>query len=477
MGAEAPDFEPAALQTDVDSFVIDSREASAGTVFFALSQPEYRDNCFNGEFEDSTKFAAAALAAGASAAVVRRDRFDEHKESLAPFAHRLIFTDDVIAAFQKLAHGVFVAWNKPAIAITGSVGKTTVRELTAKVIARSGRRVLQSIKNYNNGLGVPITILNLAKDPTFDVAVVEMGMSTPNNEIMRLTRIVAPDVAIVTSVLPVHIEHLGSIEAIRAAKFELVEGLKPGGIAVLNADDPRVISMRAEHDGPSVTFGIDNTAVVMAKNIRFERFGETRFMLVTPAGEAEVTFPLNGRHNISNALAAAAAGSVYGMKPDEIADALATATPPPMRGEVLHFEKGFTVVNDTYNSNVDALLSMSKTIVDGAGDGVKRKVVVAGEMRELGDDSAEIHRETGRRLASTGIDILFGVAGDAARLVDGAAEAGLAVGGFYEDSSVAAEKFADEVRAGDLILVKGSRGVRTEKVVEKLLEKFELSKS
>lgn len=476
MGADAPDFEPAALQNDVDSFVIDSREASAGTVFFALSQPEYRNNCFNGDFEDSTGFAASALASGSTAAVVRRDRFEEHREALAPYKNRLIFVDDVIAAFQRLAHGVYEEWSKPAIAITGSVGKTTVRELTAKVIARSGRRVLQSIKNYNNGLGVPITILNLAKDPTFDIAVVEMGMSTPNNEIMRLTRIVAPDVAIVTSVLPVHIEHLGSIEAIRAAKFELVQGLKPGGTAVLNADNPRVLSMRDDYEGPSVTYGIDNPAEVMAKNIRFERFGETRFTLITPRGDAEVKFPLNGRHNISNALAAAAAGTIYGMAPDEIAEALATATPPPMRGEVLHFREGFTVVNDTYNSNVDALLSMSRTIVEGGGKSAARKVVVAGEMRELGEKSSDIHFETGRRLAETGIDVLYGVAGDAARLVEGAREAGLAVGAFYEDSSVAAEEFAGEVRAGDLILVKGSRGVRTEKVVEKLLEKFELSK-
>jgi UDP-N-acetylmuramoyl-tripeptide--D-alanyl-D-alanine ligase len=473
MGAEAPDFEPAALQTDVDSFVIDSREATAGTVFFALSQPEYRNNCFNGDFDDSTRFAASALASGASAAVVRRDRFEEHREALAPYADRLIFADDVIAAFQKLAHGVYVRWNKPAIAITGSAGKTTVRELTAKVIAHSGRKVLQSIKNYNNGLGVPITLLNLAKDPTYDIAVVEMGMSTPNNEIMRLTRIVAPDVAIVSAVLPVHIEHLGSIEAIRAAKFELVQGLKPGGTAVLNADDPRVLSMRDDYDGPAMTFGVDNPADVIAKNIRFERFGDTRFTLVTPRGEAEVSFPLNGRHNISNALAAAAAGTIYGMTPQ----ALATAVPPPMRGEVLHFKAGFTVVNDTYNSNVDALLSMARTIVEGAGSKAARKVVVAGEMRELGENSSKIHFETGSRIARTGIDILYGVAGDAARLVEGARDAGLSVGGFYEDSAIAAEKFADEVRAGDLILVKGSRGVRTEKVVEKLLEKFELSKS
>lgn len=475
MEADASRLNPVLLGAEVDSFAIDSRETQAGEVFFALSQPEYKNNCFNGDFEDSTRYAAAALENGAVAAVVRADRFEEHKAALEKHADRLIFATDVIAAFQRLAHGVYTEWNEPVVAVTGSAGKTTAKELIAHVLIASGRKVLRNIKNYNNGLGLPITVLNLAKDASYDIAVLEMGMSTPNNEIARLCRITPPDVAVELNVLPVHVEHLGSIENVAKAKAELVEGMKSGGTAVLNADDFRVFAMRDMHDGTNVTYGIENESDVMAENIRFDRFGETRFTLKTPEGRAEVAFPLNGRHNILNALAAAAVGHIFGMSAQEIGESLQTVAPPPQRGEVLHFAKGFTVVNDTYNSNPDALVSMVKTIMEG-GAGARRKILVAGEMRELGADAAKIHFETGKQIAALGIDRLFGVEGLAQDLLEGAKAAGLTNGGFYEDSQVAGEKFISEVQAGDLILVKGSRGVRTEKVVEKLLENFELEK-
>ena len=475
MEADASALNPALHGALVTSFAIDSRETQAGVVFFALSQPEYQDNCFNGDFEDSTKYAASALENGAVAAVVRRDRFEEHKAELKKHADKLIFVEDAIAAFQRLAHGVYAEWNKPVVAVTGSAGKTTAKELTAHVLASSGRKVLRNIKNYNNGLGLPITVLNLAKDASYDVAVLEMGMSTPNNEIARLCRITPPDVAVELNVLPVHVEHLGSIEAVAKAKAELVEGMKTGGTAVLNADDFRVFAMRDLHDGKNITYGIDVQSDVMAKDIRFDRFGETTFTLQTPNGAAEVLFPLNGRHNILNALAAAAVGFSFGMTAPEIAASLQTVVPPPQRGEVLHFAEGFTVVNDTYNSNPDALISMVETIVEG-GNGAKRKIVVAGEMRELGNEAARIHFETGRRIAEIGVDKIFGVEGFAEDLLKGAASAGLSDGGFYENSAVAGEKFIEEVQAGDLVLIKGSRGVRTEKIVEKLLENFELEK-
>ena len=474
MEADASRVSPAVLGAEVDAFVIDSREAQAGALFFALSQPEYKNNCFNGEFEDSTRYAAAALEAGAAGAVVRPDRFEEHRAELEKYADRLIFVDDAIAALQRLAHGIYAEWNRPVVGITGSAGKTTAKELTAHVLAHSGRKVLRNIKNYNNGLGLPLTVFNLARDASYDVAVLEMGMSTPNHEIARLCRITPPDVAVELNVLPVHIEHLGTIERIQQAKAELVEGLKPGGTAVLNADDFRVFAMRDMHEGQNVTYGIDVHSDVMAKDIRFARFGETIFTLQTPEGAAEVAFPLNGRHNIMNALAAAAVGHTFGMTAAQIADALRTVAPPPQRGEVLHFAEGFTVVNDTYNSNPDALVSMVKTIVEGGG-APARRLVVAGEMRELGPDSAAVHFETGRQIAALGVDRLYGVGGDAAELLRGAEAGGLKETKFYEDSDVAGAAFVDEVRSGDLVLVKGSRGVRTEKVIEKLLERFERS--
>lgn len=475
MNADGSTLAPALLGAEVNSFVIDSRELQAGEVFFALSQPEYKNNCFNGDFDDSTKYVAQAFEKGAVAAVVRRERFAEHEAELEKFQDKLIFAEDVIVAFQNLAHGVYLEWNKPVVAVTGSAGKTTAKELTAHVLESSGRKVLRNIKNYNNGLGLPITVLNLAKDDSYDVAVLEMGMSTPNNEIARLCRITPPDVAVELNVLPVHVEHLGSIENVAKAKAELVEGMKSGGTAVLNADDFRVFGMRDLHDGKNVTYGIEVQSDVMAKDIRFERFGETRFTLQTPESQAEVLFPLNGRHNILNALAAAAVGVSFGMSAQEIANSLRTVAPPPQRGEILHFALGFTVVNDTYNSNPDALLSMVETIVEG-GNAAKRKIVVAGEMRELGETAAQIHFETGGKIAEIGIDKLFGVEGFAENLLKGAESAGLRDTEFYENSEVAGARFIDEVQAGDLILVKGSRGVKTERVIEKLLEKFELEK-
>jgi UDP-N-acetylmuramoyl-tripeptide--D-alanyl-D-alanine ligase len=474
MNAEAPKLNPALPEREVMNFAIDSRDVKAGDVFFALSQPDYRNNGFNGDFDDATPFVPAAFATGAVACVVRRDRFEEHRAELAEFENRLIFVDDAIKALQDLAHGVYLNWNKPVVAITGSAGKTTAKELTAHVLQSTGRKVLRNIKNYNNGLGHPLTVLNLASDDSYDVAVLEMGMSTPMNEIQRLCRITPPDVAVELNVLPVHVEHLGSIENVAKAKAELVEGMKDGGTAVLNADDHRVLAMRELSRGSVVTYGIDSRADVSASEIEFENFGNTSFVLNTPEGTAaRVEFPLNGKHNIMNALAAAAVGHSFGMSADEIAASLRSVQPPPQRGEVLKFKKGFTVVNDSYNSNPAALISMVQTVVDGATN-AKRKIIVAGEMLELGENAHTIHRETGETIAAMGIDLLIGVRGLAEDLVRGAASQRLSDVRFVTDSDAAGAMLANEIRDGDVVLVKGSRGVRTEKVIERLLQEFEL---
>lgn len=473
MNATASNLNPALLQRETTSFVIDSREVQAGDVFFALSQPEYRNNGFNGEFEDATSYTAVALENGAVACVLRADRYAEHESELEKFRDSIVFVDDAILALQRLAHGVYLDWNGMVVAITGSAGKTTARELTAHVLASTGRKVLCSIKNYNNGLGHPLTVLNLAKDRSYDVAVLEMGMSTPMHEIQRLCRITPPDIAVELNVLPVHVEHLGSIENVARAKAELIDGMKPTGTAVLNADDKRVLAMRTHGKGKTITYAIDSEADVRASSISFARFGETSFILSTPAGTEKVSFPLNGRHNILNALAAAAVGHSFGMSAKAIATSLETVKPPQQRGEVLHFTNGFTVINDSYNSNPTALLSMTRTLIEG-GVEANRRIVVAGEMLELGKNEKNIHRETGEDLGRAGIDILVGVRGLAYEMVEGALAAGLRTAVFKEDSDAAGDFLVQEIRPGDVVLIKGSRGVRTEKVLEKLLEKFEV---
>lgn len=472
MGTPDHGIEPALLQSEVDSFVVDSREACANSVFFALSQPEYRNNGFNGEFEDSTVYVVPALERGAVAAVLRRDRFEEHAAQLTKVKDKLIFVDDSIAALQRLAGRVYRDWGKKVIGITGSAGKTTAKELTAHIIGRAGQKVLKNVKNYNNGLGQPLTVLGLVRDDTYDIAVLEMGMSTPLHEIERLCRITPPDIAVVLVVLPVHIEHLGTIERIAQAKAEIVEGMKPGGVAILNADDERVMAMAPLSKGDVLTFGIKNVADVMAANIDVRGFGMTDFDLVIRGEKLRVSFPLDGYHNIMNALAASAASFAAGIDPEQIAGSLSSVEAPPQRGVVMRFAHGFTVLNDSYNSNPDALISMVNTLAEGSPPG-SRKIVVAGEMLELGPDAEAIHRTTGEQLASKPIDLLIGVRGFAKSLVDGARSAGLSNALYFEDSTAAGEFLCENVNRGDVVLVKGSRGVRTERVIEKLLESFE----
>ncbi len=475
INASADGLSPALFDREVDSFLIDSREVRAGDVFFALSPPEYRGNGFNGDFEDATRYISTAFERGAAACVLRRDRFIEYRDDLERFDGQLIFVDDCIAALQHLAHGVYLEWNRPVVGITGSAGKTTAKELTSLVLSSGGRKVLKNIKNYNNGLGHPLTVLNLVKDPGYDVAVLEMGMSTPMNEIARLCRITPPDVAVVLNVLPVHVEHLGSIENVAKAKAEIVGGLKPNGTAVLNADDARVATMR-DFATETITFGIENDADVMARDISFSSFGENGFQLVTHKGAADVLFPLNGRHNILNALAAAAVGFKFGMTTDSIAAALSTAEAPTQRGDILRFAEGFTVINDSYNSNPSALLSMVKTLIDGSGEGCRR-IVIAGEMLELGEEAARQHFEVGEEIAKLGADILIGVRGLAREMVAGAVASGAVNATYAEDSAAAGEMLIAEVREGDFVLVKGSRGVQTEIVIEKLFKKYKLDAS
>lgn len=465
----------ALLKHDVDTFSTDSRRVKAGDLFFAFSQPEFGKNGFNGDFMDAHKFIPSAFEKGAIACVARRDRFKKHEAFLESFQDRLIFTKDVIMAFQKLAHEVYLNWNKPVVAVTGSAGKTTAKELIAHVLSKSGRKVLYNAENLNNGLGHPITVLKLVKEDNFDVAVLEMGMSTPMNEIKRLCDITPPDFGVELNVLPIHVEYLGSIENVAKAKAELIEGLKKGGTAILNADDFRVAKMKNLHRGKTFTYGIDNDADIMALGIEVKRFGKTRFTLKTPGGNKDVVFQLPGKHNILNALAASAVGHGFGMTASEIAIALSSAKPAAQRGEVLDFAAGFTVVNDTYNSNPDALLRMVKTLSEGAKSSA-RKVVVAGEMLELGADEKKLHTDTGKLIAKSGADLLIGIRGLAREMIEAASGKDLKTALFFESSEEAGDFLVKEVKKDDVILVKGSRGVQTEKIIEKLLENFQLIK-
>ncbi len=475
MKADLSALRPDLLAEEVNDFATDSRQVESGDLFFAFSQPEYAENCFNGDFMDATEFVPEAFKKGALAAVVRREKFAEHRELLEPFGEQLIFSDDVIVSFQNLANQVNRDWGGTVIAITGSAGKTTAKEIISHLLTASGKKVLKTEKSMNNGLGLPMTILKVAFESDFDVAVLEMGMSTPNREIARLCEITPPDIGVVLNVLPVHVEHLGTIENVAKAKAELIEGIKDGGVAILNSDDSRVAKMANLHQGKSITYGIEKGANISAIGVTMKKFGETHFTLKTPDGDEEVVFQLSGKHNVLNALAASAVGFSFGMTASEISSALAQITPPVQRGEVLRFKDGFTVINDSYNSNPMALRKMIATMIEGSEPN-QRKILVAGEMLELGDEEESIHMAMGKEIATSGIDLLVGVRGLAKKMVEGAEGEGLSNFRFATDADDAAEFIASEIRANDLVLVKGSRGVRTEKIIDKLKDNFELAK-
>jgi UDP-N-acetylmuramoyl-tripeptide--D-alanyl-D-alanine ligase len=476
MGAISANAGAELFDKEISGFSIDSRSVTTGELFFALSQEDYTRAGFNGTFADAHQYIDDAFAKGAIAAVARADRVtsDEHLTSLRD---RLLLVDGAIVALQTLAHGVYEDWGKPVVGITGSAGKTTAKELTAHLLGSAGLRVLKSERNYNNGLGLPLSVLRMVSEgrspEELDVAVLEMGMSSPTHEIQRLCRITPPDIGVELMIAPVHLEYLGTIENIAAAKAELIESLKPGGVAVLNADDEWVIKMRDKHKGRTVTFAIEHEADVAAREIDTGHLGMISFRLKTPLGEAPARLPMSGRHNLMNALAAAAVATCFDLNPAQIGEALSTATPPRMRGEVLDFAAGFRVVDDSYNSNPRSLLNMVRTITE-AGTSSRRRIVIAGEMLELGPDSAALHRETGREIARAGIDMVWGVRGLASEIIKGANELGLAETSFFETSDEAARKIVRVVREGDLILIKGSRGVSTDKIVSGIREHFPL---
>lgn len=465
---------------EINGFSIDSRATAPGELFFALSSEDYRRHCFTATtFADAHLFIGEAFEHGAVAAVARAARV-EGDEELLKIRDRLLLVEDVIEALQAIARGVVERWGRKVVGITGSAGKTTTKDLTAHVLGATGRRVLRSRKNYNNELGVALSVLQMetggARPSDFDVAVLEMGMSMPG-EIARHCLVAPPDVSVVTLVAPVHLEFMGSVEAIAAGKAQIVEGLKPGGTAVLNADDERVAAMRekAGHAARIITYGTSERADVRAVDIVTVGVGTSRFRLITPEGEAVATLSMHGRHNVLNALAASAVAASFGVAAEEIAAALSTAAPSEMRGEVLRFAEGFTVVDDSYNSNPRSLLSMAEAVAQG-GENVKRRVVVAGEMLELGDEAATLHRDAGREIARLGVEVLWGVRGAARELIEGARDSGMSdeATRFFDSSEEAAASLADAVRPGDLVLVKGSRGVHTERLVEALKERYEM---
>jgi UDP-N-acetylmuramoyl-tripeptide--D-alanyl-D-alanine ligase len=437
----------AGAKGDVDQEVvatgysIDSRTVNAGDLFIALK----------GENFDGHDYVVAALEKGAVAAVVQRDR---HIAGADP--QRLLQVEDTLRALQSLGAAARRLWGKPLLAVTGSAGKTTTKEILAHLLMTK-YRVLKSTGNLNNHIGLPLQLLKL--DPGHDVAVVEMGMNHPG-EIRALGTLAHHDLAIVTCVAPVHLEFFNSLADIARAKYEIIETLHPGGVAVLNADDDYVCQFGRDFKGKVVTFGLHRAADVCARNIMMQGAEGSSFDLIVESVTEHVELLLLGEHNIYNALAATAAALEKGVTPSQAAAALAAVQPGDKRGQMLEIN-GATIINDSYNSNPKALHSMIDTLAEMQA---QRRILIAGEMLELGPTGEKLHHDAGRHAAEKKIDIVIGVRGLAKALVDGAAEAG-AKAQFVETPEEAGEWLAKELCSGDAVLLKASRGVKLERAL------------
>jgi UDP-N-acetylmuramoyl-tripeptide--D-alanyl-D-alanine ligase len=442
---------------------IDSRTIGPGELFVAI----------HGASHDGHSFVAGALDRGAVAAVVARSRAAEYSNEIAG---KLFVVDDTLEGLHRLAARACEIWRKAKPGrriggVAGSVGKTTTKEIFAALLA-SRMRVLKTLGNLNNEYGLPLTLLKL--DDEHDAAVIEMGMSHPG-ELARLTKIAKPDVGVITRIAVEHLEFFASIDEIALAERELIEHLPwPNATAVLNAADERVAKMKEVAHGNVIWFdgtggarSADDKDAYRAENVEGRGLNGTSFDFVWPQGRKRLDLALIGRHNVMNAVAALAAASVWGIGAEEAAEVFPKLAPADKRGEVVAFEKGFTVINDSYNSSPTALDSVAQLLA--ATPGFKRRILAAGEMRELGGSSAELHRDCGRVIAGLGkIDWLVGVNGDAAELVRATVDAGFPKERtkFFTDSTEAAGFLAEFVEAGDVLLLKGSRGVKMERILE-----------
>jgi UDP-N-acetylmuramoyl-tripeptide--D-alanyl-D-alanine ligase len=432
---------------------IDSRTLSAGELYVAI----------RGERFDGVDFVPAAIAAGAGGIVVPRGR--GRAGAGADAATVVIEVDDTVAALQALAHRVRRESGARVVAITGSAGKTTTKEITAELLA--GRyRVIRNRGNFNNHIGLPLSLIELRQRP--EIAVVELGMNH-RGEISTLVRVADPDVRVWTNVGEAHLGFFGSLDDIADAKAEILERATASTVLVANADDDRVAARSRSFAGRVVTFGIGRPSSVHASNVVDRGIDGTSATVSTPRGTVEIATPLVGRGNLANVLAATAVASEFGVPLDEIALRAKGLRPAAHRGQVVRLPSGVTVIDDSYNAN-PAAMRQALDLLAGERTAVRR-VAVLGEMLELGGSARALHEDLGRHAAVARIDLLLAVGGDlASDLARAAVAGGMAPAQVrhFATSDAAAAAAATLVRPGDVVLVKGSRGVRTDRVVDRL---------
>jgi UDP-N-acetylmuramoyl-tripeptide--D-alanyl-D-alanine ligase len=431
--------------TDFARVTTDSRALRGGEIFVAL----------RGERYDAHAFAADAVAAGAAGLVVDRP------VTLPDAADVTVLqVPDTLAALQALAADLRRRVAPCVVAITGSNGKTTTKEMLAAILAAAvgPARVLKTQGNLNNLIGVPLTLLGLAGDERH--AVVEMGMNAPG-EIARLTEIADPDVGLITNVGPAHLEGLGSIAGVARAKGELFARMRPAATAIVNVEDPHVRALGDAFPGRVVRFGAGSD--VTAQDVVCDAGGAAKFRLALGPAALDVHLRIPGRHNVLNALAAAAAASAIGVAPAAIRAGLEAASSVGGRMRVVTLSNGVTIVDDSYNANPASMAAALRSLMDAPA---ARRIAVLGDMLELGAASAEQHRAVGRLAGAAGLAALY-LHGDFARDTAAGAAEGMTAGAIHvaPDHATIAQALAADARRGDWVLVKGSRGQRMEEVV------------
>jgi len=418
----------------VSGWSVDTRTQNPGDVYFALRGPNH----------DGHDYVAKAIAQSASAVVVERGSGSPGELLVA----------DTLRALQSLGNWARETWSGTVIGVTGSAGKTTTKDAIAHLLAVE-LPVGKTIGNFNNHVGVPLSILRLP--PDCRAGVLEMGMNHAG-EIRELAAIARPNLGVVTNVGYAHVEFFDSIEGVAAAKRELIEGLPRDGVAVLNGDDVRVRAFSRVHPGRSVTFGFSEGADVRAEVLQ-EGANGTRFRAL--GVDFETGLP--GRHAVMNLLAGIAVAREFGIAPERLRDAVRTFSVGKMRGERITHQ-GITIWNDCYNANPEAMRSMIDVLQETPA---ARRIAVLGEMLELGHAAFDLHSQVGRYAAEHGVDVLIGVRGHAREMVDAAIEAGMSPSSarFFEDAEEAGAYARTVAAAGDAVLFKGSRGVQVERAL------------
>jgi UDP-N-acetylmuramoyl-tripeptide--D-alanyl-D-alanine ligase len=441
--------------TAINGFSIDSRTLKAGDLFFAIVAAR-----------DGHEFVEEALAKGAAGAVVHSIEGPVLRQVKRAV---IIQVPDTTTALQDLGRFVRRESGARVIAITGSAGKTTTKETIAEFLAGTNR-VSKNKGNLNNHLGLPLSLLELRHGA--DLAVVELGMNHAG-EIRLLVSISEPNVRVWTNVGDAHLGHFESREAIADAKAEILEGAGPDDVLICNADDPLIMARAGGFRGRRITFGLTPGADIRGEGVEDLGLDGTRLAIHTPRGVMKVHTPLLGRGNVSNLLAAVAAAVHFDVPLEEIAERAARLRPAAHRGEIVRLPGGVTVIDDSYNSSPIALQRALEVLAHETR--ASRKAAVLGEMLELGEHSLALHRACGQAAAAAGLDRLIAIGGDAAQaLAEAAVQAGMPDDAvtWTASSGAGADVVVPWLAAGDLILVKGSRGIGTDAVVKRITEEF-----